>query len=126
GLVPVDSWLTLSWSLDVFAPMARSVRDAALMMDMLTAAGGGFCGALPGSLDGLRVGYANSFLQGAEEGVRRCFEQTLHAVERGGGAVVHSQQPGPVELELANVAGMVMSRAEAAQFHLEAGTDLSL
>ena len=39
GVVPVDRWLTLSWSLDVLAPMARSVRDIALLMDVLTASG---------------------------------------------------------------------------------------
>ena len=55
--------------MDVFAPMARSVRDVALMMDVLTASGQTYRDALPGSLAGMRLAYSDAFLAGAEPSV---------------------------------------------------------
>ncbi len=44
---------------------------------------------------------------------------------RGGGIVVRQDEPTADDLELANAAGMIVSRAEAAHYHREAGTELS-
>ena len=126
GVVPVDRWLTLSWSLDVLAPMARSVRDIALLMDVLTASGQVYRNALPGRLEGMRVAYSEAFLTGAEPGVASLFDDALQSVTRAGGQVVRSHAPTSDDVALANTAGMIVSRAEAAQAHLEAGTLLEL
>lgn len=125
GKIPVDEWLTLSWSLDHLAPMARSVRDIALLMDILAGPPGAWTGALPGNLRGVRVGTAEAFLAGCEPGVRAAFDAAL-VVARAAGAIVIPIDDvlGEDDLELANAVGMVLSRAEAAQFHLESGTDI--
>ena len=123
-LVPTDHWLTLSWSMDHFAPMARSVRDIALMMDVLVDAPGTFTGLLPGSLDGRRVGYTESTLDGADPDVAARFHESLEAMARAGAEVTRLEAPTAGDFVLANAAGMIVSRAEAAQFHREAGTIL--
>jgi aspartyl-tRNA(Asn)/glutamyl-tRNA(Gln) amidotransferase subunit A len=124
GLVPVDGWLTLSWSLDVLAPMARSVRDVALLMDVLTASGSRFRDAIPGSLAGLKVGFSDVLGAGSEPGVRACFEGALDAAQRAGAEVVRCHGLTGEDVQMANYTGMVLSRVEAAQFHADAGTDL--
>ncbi len=123
-LVPADHWLTLSWSLDHFAPMARSVRDIAVLMDVLTDAPGAFTGVLPASIGGRRVGFTESTLAGAEPDVAARFHGALEAMERAGAKIVPLAAPSAEDFALANAAGMIVSRAEAAQFHLEAGTVL--
>ncbi len=123
-LIPTDHWLTLSWSLDHFAPMARSVRDVALMMDVLTDEPGGYTRALPATLSGRRVGYVESTLAGAEPAVARRFSEALDTMERAGAVVTLLAQPTAEDFALANAAGMIVSRSEAAQFHRESGTNL--
>lgn len=122
GLIPVDHWLTLSWTMDEFGPIARSVRDIALFLDVLSDRGEHFRSLLPGSLAGRRVAYSEAALTGAEPGVRTCFEQALGSMERAGARVTRVEQPAADDLMLANAAGMVVSRAEALQFHRERGT----
>ena len=123
-VVPTDHWLTLSWTLDHFAPMARSVRDIALMMDVLTDAPGCFTGVLPGSLEGRRIGYTEGTLAGAQPEIEQRFRESLDAMAKAGAIVTKLDRPTAEDYALANAAGMVISRAEAAQFHAEAGTVL--
>ena len=126
GLVPIDSWLTLSWSLDVLAPLARSVRDIALLIDVLTASGSRFRDALPGSISGLKIGYSDAFGAGREAGVDERFEASLEAARKAGAEVVQCHALTEEDVQLANYAGMIISRVEAAQFHSDAGTDLAM
>lgn len=123
GVVPIDHWLTLSWTMDHFAPMARSVRDIAMLMDVLVDANR-FTAALPGSMAGARFGYSPALVKGTSPGVRAIFESSLAAIEAAGGTVVEISIPSADDLELANAAGMVLSRTEAARFHTENGTNL--
>jgi Asp-tRNA(Asn)/Glu-tRNA(Gln) amidotransferase A subunit family amidase len=102
------------------------VRDVALMMDVLTSSGQVYRDALPGSLAGMRLAYSNAFLTGAEPSVRDAFDNALQAATRAGADVRERRDPTSDDLALCNTAGMIVSRAEAAQSHLEAGTDLSL
>jgi aspartyl-tRNA(Asn)/glutamyl-tRNA(Gln) amidotransferase subunit A len=123
-LVPTDRWLTLSWSLDHFAPMARSVRDIALLMDVLTDKPGSFTGVLPGLLKGRRVGYTEATLAGGQPEVVQQFHSSLAAMEQAGASVVRLEAPTADDYALANATGLIVSRAEAAQFHRDAGTVL--
>lgn len=123
-LIPTDHWLTLSWSLDHFAPMARSVRDIALLLDVLAGRPGDFSGVLPATLVGRTVGYTEASLADAEPEVARRFLEGLGAMEDAGAGVRRLDVPTREDYALANAAGMVISRAEAAQFHRDAGTDL--
>ena len=122
-VVPVDAWCTLSWTMDRFGPITRSVRDAALLLDVLSG-GEQFRAALPGDLCGRAVGYTDAFVEGADAGVRERFEEALGVFERGGASVVRLAGLDPDLLDLANAAGMLLSRAEAAQYHAQAGTVL--
>lgn len=123
-LVPTDHWIPLSWSLDHFAPMARSVRDVALLMDVLVDSPGSFTGLLPAVLAGRRVGYSEATLAGAQPEVAQRFAEALAAMERAGAVVQRLDAPTAEDYALANAVGMLISRAEAAQFHRDAGTDL--
>ncbi|HWO93450.1 MAG TPA: amidase [Dehalococcoidia bacterium] len=123
GLVPRDGWITLSWSMDDLAPMAKSVRDIALLMDVLTGGGTTFRSGLPADAKGLRLAYADPFLDGAAPGVRDVFQRGLDVAAQAGAAIVRSSAPTANELALANAVGMVISRAEARQYHVESGTD---
>ena len=125
-LVPTDRWITLSWTLDHFAPMARSVRDVALMLDVLTGAPGRFSGLLPGTLAGVRVGWTSATLTGAQPAVVSCFHEALQAMAQAGAIVLELDGPTAEDFALANAAGMVVSRSEAAHFHQEAGTNFDL
>lgn len=121
-VVPTDRWLTLSWTLDHFAPMARSVRDVALLMDVLAAQPGYFTSVLPGTLAGRRIGYSEAMLAGAQPEVVERFRESLALMQEAGATVQHLDEPTAADFALANATGMVISRAEAAQFHGEAGT----
>ncbi len=125
GLIPVDRWMTLSWSIDHFAPMARSVRDIALLMDVLTASGSRFREALPGTLAGVRVGVPGAAMSGASSGVAAYFSAALDALANVGAKVHAASVPDADDFALANAAGMVVSRVEAAQHHTESGTNIS-
>lgn len=125
GLVPIDRWMPLSWSMDVLAPMARSVRDIALLMDVLTRSSD-FGAALPGGLEGVRIGISDAYLTDLEPAIAQRFDEAVTAMDAAGASVVRIEGPSRAELDLANVVGMILSRAEAAHAHQEAGTDLEL
>src|SRR5262249_5554742 len=55
GRIPTDGLITLSWSMDHVAPIARSVRDVALLTDVLTAGDGLYRRSLPGSVASRRL-----------------------------------------------------------------------
>jgi aspartyl-tRNA(Asn)/glutamyl-tRNA(Gln) amidotransferase subunit A len=125
GRVPADGLVTLSWSMDHITPMARSVRDIALLMDVLTGAPDIYRAALPGSVRGKRFRYAPAFLDGAEAGVAAVFDEALRAASAAGAAIVEADAPTAEDLALANAAGMIVSRCEAASYHQDLGTELS-
>lgn len=123
--VPIDHWLTLSWTMDHFAPMARSVRDIAMLMDVLVD-DQRFVSALPGNISGVRFGWSPALVRGTAPGVKVAFNSAVEAIVTAGGSVREIAIPGDEDLALANAAGMVLSRSEAARFHTENGTDLAL
>jgi aspartyl-tRNA(Asn)/glutamyl-tRNA(Gln) amidotransferase subunit A len=124
GQVPAGGLLTLSWSMDHIAPMGRSVRDIALLMDVLTASPGTHRQALPGSVHGRRFVTSAALRTGAEPGVDRAFSAVLALLESLGATVIEGDRPTRDDLALANAAGMIVSRCEAATYHRDLGTDL--
>lgn len=125
GVVPIDSWCTLSWTMDHFAPMARSVRDIAILLNVLTESRR-FTSALPGSMNRLRIRVPDATMAGLEPGVLASMENAIAACERAGARVQREAHPTAGDFALANAVGTVISRVEALQFHREAGTDLGL
>jgi aspartyl-tRNA(Asn)/glutamyl-tRNA(Gln) amidotransferase subunit A len=128
GLVPTHGVVTLSWSMDHCAPMAGSVADAALLLDVVA----GRDPRDPGSVErpagshrarvgtavrGLRVGVPAAALEGAEPDVARAFEAALDGLRSLDVRVETIAEPGAADLEMANAAGMVVSRCEAATLH---------
>lgn len=125
-VVPRDHWVALSWTMDHLAPIARSVRDAALLLDVLTDRGGYYRSLLPGKLEGVRLGWSEATLSGSDPGVARCTAAAFDAFRAAGGVVVEQPAPTADDLALANAVGMVLSRVQALQYHVEIGTDLGL
>jgi aspartyl-tRNA(Asn)/glutamyl-tRNA(Gln) amidotransferase subunit A len=123
-LVPRDRWVTLSWTMDHLAPMTRSVRDAALLLDVLSDRGSYFRRVLPRGLEGLRFGWSPTTLEGADRGVADLMAQALASIGEAGGVVLEQAIPSANDLALANAVGMVLSRVQAAQYHAEIGTDV--
>jgi aspartyl-tRNA(Asn)/glutamyl-tRNA(Gln) amidotransferase subunit A len=128
GLVPTHGVVTLSWSMDHCAPMAGSVGDAALLLDVVA----GRDARDPNSVElpaasyrawvgadvrGLRVGVPAAALEGAEPEVARAFEAALDGLRTLDVTVETIAEPSAVDLEMTNAAGMVVSRCEAAAVH---------
>jgi amidase len=94
GLVPTTGIVPLAGSQDMPGPMARSVRDAALLLDALT--GSSEYGAAVGTagLEGLRLGVASGWLSG-HPGTDALFARVADDLATGG-AVVTAAEVTPV------------------------------
>jgi aspartyl-tRNA(Asn)/glutamyl-tRNA(Gln) amidotransferase subunit A len=121
GLVPTQGVVTLSWSMDHCAPMAASVGDVALLLDVLaggdlrTAASYRAWAGTP--VGGVRVGVPTATLEGTEPEVARAFEAALDGLRGLDVSVEFLDEPGADDLAMASAAGMVVSRCEAATLH---------
>lgn len=128
GLVPTHGVVTLSWSMDHCAPMAGSVGDAALLLDVVA----GRDPRDPNSVEqpiasyrawagvpvgGLRVGVPAATLEGAEPDVARAFEVALDGLRSLDVSIEILDEPSAGDLEMTSAAGMVVSRCEAATLH---------
>lgn len=113
GLVPLDGVFPLSWSLDHGGPIARSSRDAALMLAALT---GRPQDAEPRELRGIRLGVLAEHIQGAEmqQGVVDVFERACDALRTAGAVLVEVHIP---ELDLMDTALMHVLLPEASAVH---------
>ena len=124
GRIPTDGIVSLAWTMDHLAPMAMSVDDAATVLDVLL--GGG------SALAGTRlhrpavVGVARCGFDGAEPGVAGCVKAAVASLGRRGFPLVDTTRPSADDLALANAAGLVISRSEAAAFHRSLDADRSL
>jgi aspartyl-tRNA(Asn)/glutamyl-tRNA(Gln) amidotransferase subunit A len=107
--------------------MAATVADAALVLDVLTGSpgGNGLVGAALADVSDLRVGVAAAGFTGAEPGVVDAVTAAIEALDGAGCRVDAALRPDLADLELANAAGLVVSRAEAASFHRSLGLDRS-
>ena len=111
GAVPTDGVLPLSPTCDHVGPLARSVTDAAYMLDLLT-------GRSPRPIDAVaprRVGVPRTSLAGRLGlEVRAAFEALLEQLRGSGVEVVNVE---PVDLGLAEQAYAQVVRPEAARIH---------
>ena len=127
GSVPTVGVVPLSWTMDHVAPMALTVHDAALLLDVLTAPDrppvAPFAGA---AVAGLRVGVPRATFAGADRAVAMAVDTAIGVLGELGCVVRESGRPSAADLEAANAAGLVVSRCEAAAFHRALGTDRSL
>lgn len=123
GRVPTDGIVSLAWTMDHLATMALSVDDAATVLDVLLAGGSALAGA---RLDRPAVvGIARCGFDGAEPGVAGCAKAAVAALGLRGFPLVDTTRPSADDLALANAAGLVISRSEAAAFHRSLDADRS-
>lgn len=124
GAIPIDGILSLSWTMDHIAPIAATVTDAAIVLSVL-AANASFLKAP--SLAGLRVGLADATFAGVDPGVAELVRRALDLLAAGMGATRRAiSEPSAASLDLAQSAGLVVSRCEAAAAHRSLGLDRSL
>jgi len=128
GLVPTHGVVTLSWSMDHVAPMAPTVEDAALLLDVLAGrdprdpgsvdpVGGPYAGHAGAPVAGLRIGVPAAGFAGAQPNVAEAVRRALDGLAAAGSVLVPVGEPAPEDFEMANAAGMIVSRAEAATYH---------
>jgi aspartyl-tRNA(Asn)/glutamyl-tRNA(Gln) amidotransferase subunit A len=123
GRIPTDGVVSLSWTMDHVAPMATTVADAAVLLEVLLADGRQLA-SVPAAVAGARVGVATAALDGASVELEAAVRPVIDALGAEGALVSDSALPSEADLELANAAGLVVSRAEAATFHRRLGLDL--
>ena len=128
GSVPTAGVVPLSWTMDHVAPIAASVGDAALLVDVLAGGGRGrgIAGCAGTDVVGIRVGVPEAAFADAEPRVAALVRRAIAALAEAGCMVGESNAPTASDLESANAAGLVVSRCESAAFHRSLGTDRSL
>jgi aspartyl-tRNA(Asn)/glutamyl-tRNA(Gln) amidotransferase subunit A len=126
GRVSRAGGMPLSWSLDHVGPLARTVRDAALLLGVIAGADPrdatasaravpDYVAALAQPIAGLRVGVPDRYYEEAlDAGVATAFRQALEGFRALGAEVTECPVPDPTILnDLANV----IARSESAATH---------
>jgi aspartyl-tRNA(Asn)/glutamyl-tRNA(Gln) amidotransferase subunit A len=126
GRIPTKGVLSLAWTMDHVAPMAATVTDAALMLDALFGGTSELAWTPRRGLDGLRVGVVDAAFDDVRPGIAELVEDACSALARLGCSMRHATTPSATDLELANAAGLVISRCEAACAHRGLHLDRSL
>jgi len=128
GLVSRRGVFPLSWSLDHAGPLARTVRDAALTLQVIAGHDPGdpasaslaipdYAAGLEGGVRGLRVGVPREyFFERATEEVESHVRAAIRTLEGLGATIVEVSLP---HVELAATAGMAIISVEAADIHRE-------
>ncbi|HEY1855127.1 MAG TPA: amidase [Solirubrobacterales bacterium] len=112
GLVPTTGVVPLCWSYDTVGPLASTVTDAALLLDVLA----GRIVAKPPAPDagGVRLGLATELLALAEEPVAMMIRATAEALGDAGAALEERSVPDPAR---ATAVHRIVQAAEAAAVH---------
>jgi aspartyl-tRNA(Asn)/glutamyl-tRNA(Gln) amidotransferase subunit A len=126
GRVSRAGAMPLSWSLDHVGPLARTVRDVALLLHVIAGADPGdltasphavpdFVAALETPIAGLRVGVPDRYYwDGLDEAVLTAGRAALDALGALGAQVVECPVPDPAGL---NDVANVIARCESAAIH---------
>lgn|SRR5690625_241076 len=116
----------LAWTLDHVGPMAKTVADAAALMEVIagfdpndpTSANvpaGGYLEALSGDVKGLRIGIIEDyFFHNVDSGIEKLIRERLQDLENEGAEVVSLSLPA---LRYAEWAELAVSLVEAATIH---------
>jgi aspartyl-tRNA(Asn)/glutamyl-tRNA(Gln) amidotransferase subunit A len=119
GLVPTEGIVPLSWTMDHVAPIAATVADAALVMEVMAGR------SLGTAASRFVVGVPEAGFAGCDPSIAAIARAAIEglAAAGAGGGVVSLDRPDAADLDLANATGLVVSRCEAAAFHRSLGTD---
>jgi aspartyl-tRNA(Asn)/glutamyl-tRNA(Gln) amidotransferase subunit A len=115
GLVPTEGVFPLSWSLDHAGPLARSVSDAAILLECLS---GKSMSLAPIPLSGIRIGVVGFHVDSAEltPAVARNVRHVIELLEQSGAVIKFIDIP---DLSLANSELRKIIRPEASMIHAE-------
>ena len=114
GAVPLDGAVPLGWSLDHAGPLARTVEDAGVLLDVLSGRNAGRA-ARRVSTRGLRVGVLRGpIVQNVQPGVSRQVDAAGRALRRRGLRIREVRIP---EIEWTVATQLVTLRAEASAVH---------
>jgi len=119
GLVSLEGVIPLAFSLDHAGPMCRSVRDAGVMLNLLTnenptAPAVNYLRDLADGVRGLRIGLSGFFLKGIQREVRSKILEAGHVFEKMGARLREVELKG-IEDTARLVAEITV--AEALSFH---------
>ncbi|TNC25759.1 amidase [Amycolatopsis alkalitolerans] len=116
GLVPVTGTYPLAWTLDHVGPLARTVRDAAMMLDVLagTRAERAARAGAHGGLADIRVGVPQAWLAGSTAPVVHGFRAAVRELERQGATVLEVTLP---DADLLTAVNRVIAYAEGSAWH---------
>jgi aspartyl-tRNA(Asn)/glutamyl-tRNA(Gln) amidotransferase subunit A len=126
GTVPTEGIVSLSWTMDHIAPLARSVTDAAFLLDALRAGPSQLAWTPQRDAGASRLGVVTAGFEDAQPGVAGAVEAALAALADVGFPRQATSVPGHEDFALANAIGLVVSRCEAATAHRALGLDRSL
>jgi len=118
GRVSLQGVIPLAWSLDHAGPMTRTVRDAAVLLQIIAEPDPQslpYTEALSGNIAGLRVGIpTNYFYEQLDPLVERTVRSALSALEKLGARLVHIEVPG---IAIHRAAWFQIASAEAYSYH---------
>jgi aspartyl-tRNA(Asn)/glutamyl-tRNA(Gln) amidotransferase subunit A len=126
GLISRHGMFPLSWSLDHAGPLAKTVRDTALLLGAIAGhdprdpssanvAIPDYTAGLPAGVRGLRVGVPREyFFERSTEEVERMVREAIGVLERLGATIEEVSVP---HIEAAAPAGMTIISVEAAEIH---------
>lgn len=118
GLVPRGGVVPLAPSLDTIGPMARTVRDVALLFEAIAGPRPTMPPSCEGSVAGLRVGFVRRFherdIQDSDPAVGAALERVVITLERAGAHVVPVHLPSLSDFAAVNRAILT---AEAFAIH---------
>ncbi len=95
GRVSVRGTVPLSWSLDHAGPIAKTVEDTAILLDIVTGLDGHYEKALTGDVRNLRIGIPRKyFYEQLDSSVADAMEKALATFERLGARIADIDLPG--------------------------------
>lgn len=113
GLVDRTGVVTGTWSLDHVGTLARTVEDAGLLLDAMTAAAGERSDE--GGLTGVRIGVVRGhFVEDADAGVVDATQRAARLLEEGGASLVELELP---EARDALEIGFVIAGCELSSYY---------
>jgi aspartyl-tRNA(Asn)/glutamyl-tRNA(Gln) amidotransferase subunit A len=127
GRISRSGVIPLSWSMDHCGPIAKTVEDAALMLNAVAGfdpkdgtsarvAVPDYRGALREDLNGVRLGIPrNYFFRGLHQTVRNAVEQALRVLEQLGAVLVTVTVPDVIELSRTIAMTLIVPEASAVQ-----------
>jgi aspartyl-tRNA(Asn)/glutamyl-tRNA(Gln) amidotransferase subunit A len=124
GVIPTGGVLSLSWTMDHVAPMAATVSDVAVMLDVLLGRPVSSPSVAPTAR--VRIGVPDATFLGMDADVDATVRDVIGELAMTEHIdVVHTVRPAARDFDVANAVGLIVSRCEAAAIHRGLALDRS-